>query len=154
MQEGIEKCKNNITDYLKDASLIAQAGRYYHAIISLEFALEEFGKILLLKETMNNCKGDSININSNEFCSHDRKVERALKILDPSHKYRILFESFAERGLFEAGMLEGETVIGDSTRLDCAFVDFIDNAWTVGRNIKPAFLQDLADVIEKGLKTI
>ena len=46
MQEGIEKCKGNVADYLKDACIIAETGRLYHAIISIEFALEEFGKIL------------------------------------------------------------------------------------------------------------
>jgi len=154
MQEGIEKCKGNIADYLKDACIIAETGRLYHAIISLEFALEEFGKILLLKETLNNDQGDPVEINGYEFCNHIKKVERALKILDPLQKYRVLFETVVERGLFVAGMWEGETVIGDRTRLDCAFVDFIDNNWTLGRNINPEYFQDLITLIQQQLEKV
>jgi AbiV family abortive infection protein len=154
MQEGIEKCKGNIADYLKDACIIAETGRLYHAIISLEFALEEFGKIVLLKETLDNDKSDALKIDGNEFCSHNRKVERALKILDPLQKYRVLFETVFERGVFVAGMWEGETVIGDRTRLDCAFVDFINNNWALGRNIKPAYFQDLVTLIQQGLEKV
>jgi AbiV family abortive infection protein len=153
MQEGIDKCKENIADYLKDAVIIADTGRLYHAIISLEFALEEFGKILLLKETMNNDKSDTVPINGNEFCNHNRKAERALKIIDPRHKFRVLFETFWERGFWEAGMW-GETVMGDKTRLDCAFVDFIDNNWMLGRKINPNYIQDLVTVIEQETKKI
>jgi AbiV family abortive infection protein len=138
MQKGIDKCKDNVTDYLKDTCLIAKSGRLHHAIISLEFALEEFRKILLLKETMDNDKSDPVKINGYEFCSHNKKVKRALQFLDPMQKYRVLFESVFERGVFVAGMWEGETVIGDQTRLDCAFVDYINNDWTLGRSIKPA----------------
>jgi hypothetical protein len=54
VQKGIYKCKDNIADYLKDSLLISNTCRLYHAIISLEFALEEFGKILLLKEAFDN----------------------------------------------------------------------------------------------------
>jgi AbiV family abortive infection protein len=154
MQEGIEKCRGNIEDYLKDACIVAETGRLYHAIISLTFALEEFGKILLLKETLDTDTSDALKIDGYEFCTHNRKVERALKFLDPMHKYRVLFETVFERGVFEAGMWEGETVIGDRTRLDCAFVDFINNNWTLGRNIKPEYFQDLVTLIQQGLEKI
>lgn len=154
MQEGIDKCKGNIVDYLKDACIIAETGRLYHAIISLEFALEEFGKILLLKETLDKDKSNALKIDGNEFCNHNRKAEKALKILDPTQKYRVLFETVFKRGVFAADMWKGETVIGDRTRLDCAFVDFLNNNWTLGRNIKPAYFQDLVTLIEQGLEKV
>ena len=154
MIDGIEKCKDNIADYLQDAQIIAKTGRLYHAIISLEFALEEFGKILLLKENLTNDKRDPVEINGNEFCSHSRKADRALRVLDPRQKFRVLFEGFWERGFWEAGMWEGETVIGDSTRLDCCFVDFIKNEWALGRKINPDYFQEFVALIEQEIRRI
>lgn len=154
MQEGIEKCRGNIKDYLEDACIIAKTGRLYHAIISLEFALEEFGKILLLKEALDTDTSDALEIDDNEFCNHNRKAEKALKILDPTQKYRVLFEGVFKRGVFKVGMWKGETVIGDRTRLDCAFVDFINNNWVLGRKINQTYFQDLVTVVQQGLETI
>lgn len=153
MQEGIDKCKGNITNYLQDAVLIANTGRFYHALICLEFALEEFGKILLLKETMNKNKNDPVEIDGYEFCNHNRKADRALANLDPAQKFRVLFSPMWERGIWEVGVWE-ETVIGDRTRLDCSFVDFINNNWTLGKDIDKTYFQDLARVIEQGLKMV
>ena len=157
MQKGIEKCKENIIDYLLDAKLISKTGRLHHAIISLEFALEEFGKILLLKETMNNDKKDPVEINGKEFCSHNGKVERALKVLDPSRKFRVMFSGYFLRNYF-AGFFPlgygGETVIGDKLRLDCAFVDFVNNDWTIGCVINQDYFQELVNLIEQELLNV
>jgi len=153
MQKGIKKCKDNIADYLQDARLIAKTGRLYHAIISLEFALEEFGKILLLKETMNNDKKDPLEIIGHDFCDHNGKAERALGVLDPAKKLRVLFDTVFVRGIFKPHVW-GETAIGDKTRLDCAFVDFINNDWVLGRNINPEYFEELVTLIEHGLKSV
>jgi AbiV family abortive infection protein len=48
--DGVALCKRNIVDYIKDARLIIEDGRLYHAVINVEFALEEFGKALLIIE--------------------------------------------------------------------------------------------------------
>jgi AbiV family abortive infection protein len=153
MQVGIEKCKGNIVDYLRDAMLIADTGRLHHAIVCLEFALEEFGKILLLEETMVKNKSDPVEVDGNEFCDHNKKSDRALSHLDPTEKFRVLFSPLWERGMWEIGMW-GETVIGDRTRLDCSFVDFINNDWILGKKIDERYLQDLISVIEQGLKGV
>ena len=153
MQEGIDLCKRNIVDYLKDTRIIANEGRLYHAVISLEFAVEELGKLLFLKETMKNEASDIIAIDGFEFCSHNNKVKRALEFLDPQNKYRILFSGFCVRGLFVAGLLAGETEINSTTRLDCAFVDFLDKKWTIGRNIDLSYLNEFVTIFEEKLPT-
>lgn len=155
MQKGIEKCKENIADYLLDARLIAKTGRLSHAVISLEFALEEFGKILLLEETLKNNKGDFLEINGYEFCDHIKKVERALKVLDPTRKFRVLFPGWFPRNYFPSGSFPsgywGETIIGDKVRLSCAFVDFINGDWVLGKIINSDYFEELVTLIEQKL---
>lgn len=97
IDEGITFYKKNITDYLKDARIIVEQGRPYHAVISVEFALEEFGKILLIKESAQNPINGVVDINGKkrgnvfEFCDHNRKVNKALAVVDPEGNYRTIF---------------------------------------------------------------
>jgi AbiV family abortive infection protein len=153
MREGINLCKTNIADYLKDTKIIAEEGKLYHAVISAEFAVEELGKLLLLKETMEKEASDPIVIDGMEFCSHNKKVKRALKFLDPQNKYRILFSGIWERGVWASDVWSGETEISSPTRLECAFVDFLDNHWTVGRDINPTYLKEFITNFEEKLAT-
>ena len=153
MLEGIEKCKKNIGDYLQDARIIAGEGRLYHAVISAEFAVEELGKILLLKESMNR-GNDNVVIDGEEFCSHPKKAERAWSnILD--RKYQVLFEETWDNARWDTALWNGrKTVISNKMRLECAFVDFIDNNWTLELDIDVnLFLEFIAHVEEK-IKTI
>ena len=153
MQEGIDKCKENIADYLQDALLIANTGRLYHAIISLEFALEEFGKMLLLKESMNKETGDSIRIDGNEFCSHDKKLMRALEFIDSKKEYRVLWQIAWLKMAFPLGFYPHVT-ISSETRLSCSFVDYKDNNWTLGKIINPDSFKKLISAIEQELNKL
>ena len=48
--KGINYCKCNALNYLNDARIILQAIRPEHAYASIHLAIEELGKIILLKE--------------------------------------------------------------------------------------------------------
>ncbi len=143
MQDGINLCKKNILEYLNDSLIILEQKRFSHALISAEFALEELGKLLLLRENLRNTKTDFIIIDGKEFCSHDKKVNRALNFLDPKNEYHILFyEGFLAKGNADSGIwTEKITEIDSSTRLECAFVDFIDNKWVLGSEIDEGLLR-------------
>jgi AbiV family abortive infection protein len=150
IQEGIDLCKKNIVDYLQDARIIANEERFYHAVISAEFAVEELGKILLLKHSLK--KGsEPVEIDGEEFCNHYKKAERSWnKVLD--RKYRVLF-SLWEDGMWEDGMWE-KTELTEATRLECAFVDFIDNQWVLEKPIDAKLFLDFISHFEEKLKTV
>jgi AbiV family abortive infection protein len=149
MQEGIDKCKENIADYLHETKLIVKEGKLYHAVISAEFALEEFGKLLLLKDIMRDDPSPNVTIDGKQFCDHDGKARRALSEFDPTNKYRILFQIWD--GVWKAGIWE-DTEIGNLTRLKCAFVDFLNNRWTLGTEIDPTLFQEFITKFEEAIK--
>lgn len=157
MPKGIEKCRENAINYLEDARLIAKTGRLNHAVISLQFALEEFGKLLLIQESLNNATTDPIEINGKDFCDHNAKAEKALKLVDPSSKFRILVEGWFgdwfSVGYFPLGYW-GERAINNKLRLDCAFVDFVNGNWLSDRLINPKNFQRLVDAVEQELRKV
>jgi hypothetical protein len=136
-----------------DMRIIASEERLYHAVISAEFALEELGKILLLKETMrNNPEDDPVEIDGEAFCSHDGKAKRAWSILD--NKYKVLFQETWANAVWATATWSGKTEISNTIRLECAFVDFIDNHWTLRREIDRILFMKFLDHFEEKLKFV
>jgi AbiV family abortive infection protein len=86
MQEGIDLCKTNISDFLKDARLILAQNRLNHAYVITEFAVEEFGKAAILKEAWATSSTDPIVLGENVFTSHKGKSAKAWTVLDPNYR--------------------------------------------------------------------
>lgn len=153
LQKGIDLCKANITDFLKDAQLIMAEGRTNHAYVIVEFAIEEFGKIIMIKEAFNSDLNDPFKVNGEVFSDHKGKSEKAWEILDP--KFRIIFdEGMWQEGCWQRGVWEKQenTTASHKTRCDCAFVDFTASKWIVGRDIKKDLLENLITHIEENLR--
>lgn len=152
MQEGIDLCIKNIADYLLDARIIAKDGRLHHALISAEFAIEELGKMLLLKESL--AKGnDPVEIDVKKFCSHPKKANKAWdEVLD--RKYQVLFvATWDDEGVWDDSEIWYETTeISNTTRLDCAFVDYVNNRWTCEKPIDPNLFNAFLTYFETKLK--
>ena len=152
INEGVAFCKRNIVDYIKDARLIIKDGRPYHAVINVEFALEEFGKALLIIKAKQNSPTNKVDINGKkkgnfvEFCDHNRKVDRALALIDPTDDYRTIFR-MAEKGCFEKGILD-EPEINHETRLECSFVEYKNNKWNLRTSIDEQLLNTFIDHLE------
>lgn len=150
IQEGIGPCKSNITNFLNDAKLIIAENRLCHALISVEFAIEELGKVLVLRDAMKQDSKNMVRVEGWVFGSHHRKSEIVWEFLDP--KYKTVFdEGVWDDEIWERGMWETNTKISHETRCDCAFVDFISPKWLLGRDIKQGLLAELIDHIEKKL---
>jgi AbiV family abortive infection protein len=142
MQNGIDLCKQNIYDFLNDARSIVAQGRLNHAYILVEFAIEEFGKIVMLKEALKSGIGDLVAVNEDVFTKHNQKSEKAWTVLDS--KYRTIFdEGCWEEGVWERGVFQQNTEASHKTRCECAFVDFTGSQWILGQDIKKDLLQDL-----------
>ena len=151
MPEGISLCKTNITDFLKDAKLLVDNSTLSHAYISVQFAVEELGKILIFREKMKADASDPLVIKYVEaFKSHKSKTEKAQEFLGRGFE-KVFDEGVWEKGFWEKGVWTEDTYVEHETRLDCAFVDFYASRWQLGRDIKKDLLVKLVDRIEEKL---
>ena len=151
MPKGIDLCRQNALDFLKDARVLINENRLSHAYISVQFAIEELGKILVFRDRLKSDNSDPLVIKKKDaFGPHSPKTERAWKFLDP--KFRIIFdEGVFQTGLFVKGMAKEDTYAEYQTRLDCAFVDYYALRWQLGRDIKKDLLVNLINHIEEKL---
>jgi AbiV family abortive infection protein len=143
MQEGIDKCKDNITNFLSDAELIMSSGRLNHAYIMVEFAIEEFGKIMLIRDAFAKDPNDPFRIDGRVFGTHIGKSEKAWMYLNKKNK--LLFDEGVcfPNTLFERGCVIENTEANHDTRCKCAFVDFFSEQWLLGCEIKEVYLKNL-----------
>jgi len=148
MKEGIELCKDNILAFLRDARLIIEEGRLNHAYVSVEFAIEELGKIVMLKEALNSSKDDPVLVKDRIFRSHIGKPEKAFTVLD--FKFKTIYKGIFNDKIFNPRTFNTGTTVSHRTRLECAFVDF-NRTWHIGKRIKENLLVDLIKHIEEKL---
>ncbi len=153
MPEGIELCKTNITQFLKDARLLVDNSTLSHAYISAQYALEELGKILIFREKFAKDNSDPLTITYEEaFKSHQGKTEKALQFLGNEYeKAKVFDEAVFEEGIVEKGVAVEYTFVRHETRLDCAFVDYYGLRWQNGRDMKKDLLIKLIERIEEKL---
>lgn len=147
-QEGIELCKKNILNFLQSARGIINEGRLNHAYVNVQFAVEELGKIIMLKEALRKSTHDPILVNEEVFTNHKGKSEKAWTFLDP--KFKTIYKGgFSEENFAFIGF-ETNTKARHETRLNCAFVDFDESScnWHVGRDIDESLLINMINHIE------
>jgi len=153
IQQGIDLSKSNVTDFLCDSKLIIAEGRLNHAYVLVEFAIEEVGKIVMLKEALGLSTNDPVEVIEKVFTSHKEKANKAWTFLDP--KYRTIYdEGVFDEGIFDPDIFQTNTTASHETRLQAAFVDFNGTQWLLGRDIKKNLLEDLVTHIEDSVKKI
>jgi AbiV family abortive infection protein len=145
---GIELCKQNIADFLEDAKNIIERGKLYHAYVSFEFALEEFGKIIMLKEALSNSLGNDKITVGNELFRHDRKCDKAIEKLGNEFKSVFDMNWFLRETLRIAPLWFG-TKTSHTTRTDCAFVGYKNGNWTIGARIDQIKFTKLINQLEE-----
>jgi AbiV family abortive infection protein len=151
MSIGIETCKENIRQFLKDAKLLMDTSTLSHAYISVQYSMEELGKILILRQKLVIDKSDPLIITHREaFKSHEGKTEEALLFLGSGYD-KIFDEGVFEEGCVEKGLAVMDTFVKHETRLDCAFVDYYGGMWQNGRDIRKELLVKLINRIEEKL---
>ena len=153
MQQGIKLCKENIHVFLETAEKLVDSGNLNHAAINIEFAIEEFGKILMLKDEFA-FGSNPVQLPSN-FRNHKGKSERAWKTSDSDAleiSYKMISDGGFERsdngkqGFSRA--FQQVINISHFIRMECAFVDFDENEkeWFVGHSqISKNRLQNLIE---------
>jgi AbiV family abortive infection protein len=154
MPEGIDLCKANITQFLKDSRLLIDNSTLSHAYISVQYAIEELGKILIFRDKLTIDKSDPLTITYEEaFKSHYGKTEKALHFLGKGYD-RVFDGGVWEKGIWEKGVWTEDTYVEHETRLDCAFVDYYALRWQIGRDINKELLAKLINRIEEKLHEI
>ncbi|MCW4000891.1 MAG: AbiV family abortive infection protein [Candidatus Bathyarchaeota archaeon] len=156
VQEGIDLCRRNIAIFLDDAKALMRNGSLQNAYVLVQFGLEEFGKIIALKEAVENCDSGNISVNNKIFKNHEFKTEKAWTKISPWA--RIINEGFDEDVSdmpygFPA-YSEPTTEASPQTRLDCVFVDFREGNWINGHKIDRERLVHLITYIEHMLETL
>jgi AbiV family abortive infection protein len=157
--KGIELCKKNVADYLDDARTIISKGRLCHAFLSVQLAIEELGKAIILKEEYERSGNDFILVDAAVFGKdggrgHKLKASKAWTMLDPSRK--ILHKGGFEKGAFSEYGFDVDTEASHHTRLKCAYVDFIEEEqlWWIGGILDEAEVLGLIEDIEKASKKL
>jgi AbiV family abortive infection protein len=148
MQEGIDLCKSNITHFLDDAKILMKEGSAENAYVLVQFGIEEWGKIIMLKEALSNSDSDPVLVDNTVFTSHKGKTEKAL-----TNPYlKTINEGFEEdvRGMPEdyPAYFDPSTEASHATRCECAFVDFHNGEWVIGCKIDRNLLVRLIVYIE------
>jgi len=129
IQKVIEACRVNAQGFLDDARMIISKGRFGHAYVVVQLAIEELGKIVLLKErraeTAKRAGVWEISINrKKERENHKFKAQKAWTLLDTS--LRVL-----HKGAFDKGFgrrFDVDTIASHTTRLECAYVDIDEDS--------------------------
>lgn len=158
IQQGIDLCKENIFAFLETAQSLLDTNNLNHATISAEFAIEEFGKILMIRDA---CKSgsDPVQVPNQVFTSHEDKSDRAwrkndLYALDP--RYKMISKGGFERSDngkqgFSRSFTQAINITHD-IRKECAFVDYCEDEglWYLGHpEIDEVKLQNLIDHVKE-----
>ncbi len=146
--QGIELCKQNIADFINDARIINEKGRLCHAYVSFEFALEEFGKIMMLKEALINSVVNDKIVVSKDFFKHNRKCEKAIEKLGAEFKSVYDMNWFLRETLGLYPLWYG-TKTSHETRTDCAFVNYRNDEFVIGRPIDSVKFIKLINQLEE-----
>lgn len=97
IDEGIKRSLKESFDWLDSAYMLLRLGKKTKAFIHYTFAVEEFGKAILLNEQKKEAiqKGETMICNDDvTFCDHNAKIKKAEDALvDPSTKIRLIDES-------------------------------------------------------------
>ena len=146
---GMHYCKVNALRYLQDARLILQEMSVAHAYVSVQIAIEELGKMILLteytEEARKNNKDEISIIIKDKWKKHDHKTGKAFKIIDP--KLRILHK--------KTRLDKADTEVSNTTRLECGFAEYDEDSkiWWLGPVIDRPKLEALMNNVEEILKS-
>ena len=156
VQKVMEACRINALAYLDDARMILSKGRFGHAYVSVQIAIEELGKLVLLKERRDEAwktgKWEvSIKVKE-EWKNHRYKAQKAWTMLNPDLKH--LHVGALNAKVFDRKAFDVSTEASHITRLEYAYVEFDEESqsWYLGPVIDKSRLEALIQNVEKALK--
>ena len=151
IQKGIEACRLNALAYLSDARKILSIAHPEHAYVSVQLAIEELGKAIILKKRAEEAFKKPgvwhVEIEDRLWTSHKYKTKKAWELLDP--KLRVIHKRLPR-------LDRTDTVASHSTRLECAYVEFHEESqlWWLGPVVDEPKLEKLIENVEEVLHSL
>ncbi|MCJ7768463.1 AbiV family abortive infection protein [Candidatus Bathyarchaeota archaeon] len=133
LPEGLRLCAQNIREFVADAQTLLSKGHGWHTIALAIFAFEELGKYAELRRIKESVKSgqDKVNVKDALFRSHDYKQNFARKLIPK--EAMILLPAYFNNKYFGPEFFQTENVTpSDTLRVQCVFVDWIDDDWRYG----------------------
>jgi len=145
---GFSLCVKRVNELLNDAKILLENGGNVHTVMGLyTFAVEEYGKALLIQKNSTLNSKFFGNFPSNPNNTHNKKSNEAVKVLPDlctEIRFAVTFfgwerelekkSSISNRqirrtlytsGIFEDGSNEGPNTLADfDTRMECFYVDW------------------------------
>ncbi len=178
IEEGIQFCINRSKELISDAKLLAEQGNISHALGLYTFAIEEYGKSLLILEQTEKDGGNIIiptwifgGKSKKRANSHIKKIEKALEKLPhecqmitlweetihtpTNEKREVEIEGEDDRVIIQTDLGTGTFSMGTDPdfeeRLKTFYVDWNDEKkkWVVPHKpIKDSFIKSISDFLE------
>ena len=149
MREGIERSLRKCEEHLGSAEILVSNGFLNNAVVCIEFALEEFGRAVGLRDELS---ADSTHVDESLFRSHEFKYNKAWTVLP--HDLKSIYEGTFDPSFFDPRFFNttGET-ISPRTRLDATFVNYVRGEWRNGVPANPESLKRLIEGIRQAITT-
>ena len=137
LRRGIMTCITVSSLRLEEAESLLAAGFLTGAGIVFSFAVEEFGKALMLRDAF---RGGVDPVVVEGFYDHDVKL-RAASTLIPQEYLLITAEAF-HADAFDPAAFDIGTRTSFKARCDGLYVDWRDGEWQYGAEVDPSILRD------------
>lgn len=149
IKEGIEHSLNKSSQHLEGAEACISIGNLDAAVILLEFAIEEFGRAVVLRE---NYKASSGEVDSKLERDHNYKYDKAWTVLPPELKH--ITHGMFDPNFFDPRMFDTGRQISHSARLEAAFVryDKTFGKWRTAVQANERLVTRLIDGIRQQIK--
>lgn len=152
IEEGIKLALEKCDEHLASAEILASRGALGSAVVSLEFAIEEFGRAIALIEKY---KAGSEDVERKLFIDHDYKYNKAWTVLPTSLK--TIYEGSFDPAVFDPKIFDaGKETISPRTRLDATYVNYDEKTreWKVGVRADRDKIQKIIDEMNKSKATL
>jgi AbiV family abortive infection protein len=155
--EGIKRSVKEIERYLSDAKLLIENKSLRHALIMVQFAIEELGRVNILKKRFEEAESkDIVEVEDILFGgrgSHKYKEDEAWRLLDS--ELRTIHEGDFNRRDFSRDF-DVDEVLNHSTRLEITFVAWDESTkdWKILPTIDAENVQELIRAIERKLSDL
>jgi AbiV family abortive infection protein len=158
IQEGIKLALEKCDEHLASAEILASRGALGSAVVSLEFAIEEFGRAIALIEKY---KAGSEDVEKKLFIDHDYKYNKAWTdnkawtVLPTDLK--TIYESSFDPAVFDPKIFDvSKETISPRTRLEATHVNYDEKTqkWKVGIRVDRERIQKIIAEINKSKATL
>lgn len=148
LPSGIILALRTSAQKLDDAELLISKESFEDAVILIQFALEEFGKAVVLRENLE--KGNE-QVGDDVFRNHPYKEDKAWSVL-PSDLKTIYEGTFSPQDFSSQDFDTCKETISHKTRINATFVDWVAGNWKTGIQAEPDKLIRLIKGLRKEIE--